>query len=202
MPPWKRLWTWLLPDDGDALVRARAGLVVATCLGLMAATLALILTWLISGDLQLETVGAGLVLALLLAGLIALARGGRVSLATWLLVALLALLTTLDAAAFGLGSPASAGYLVPIVLAACGLGLWAGLGAALLGSAAVWLVAVGASAGWYEPYILFDESHLTFNAPFYTVIFCLVALLAGSWSQHLGAIAQSQPVDHSRAGGP
>jgi hypothetical protein len=55
---------------------------------------------------------------------------------------------------------------------------------------------------WYEPYTLFEESHLTFNAPFYTVIFVLVALIAGSWSRHLGAIVQSRPVNHPRADGP
>jgi hypothetical protein len=182
----KTIWEWLLPATDDPLLRGQAGLVVVTSLGLIILLLLLDLTWLITGDLAGETVLVGLVFSLMLAGLVALARTGRARLATWLLVGLLLAYTTLDASAFGLGSPAAAACFIPILLAACGLGLGAGLGVALYCAALVWLIATAGYAGWYEPWIAFDVSHLTFNAPFLSLFFLLAALLAGFWSRHPG----------------
>jgi hypothetical protein len=179
----------LLPKSADnALARGRAGLVMAACLGLVTAVLALLLVWLISGDLQVETVVGGLVFILLLAGISALARGGRGRLAAWVLIILLVLLVTVDAASYGLGSPAAAAYFVPVVLAACSVGLVAGIGVALFCSLATWVIAWGTLAGWYQPFIPAEPSHLTFNAPLYTVLLLLVALIVGSWSRYLGDV--------------
>ncbi len=179
------MWARLLPSTDDALHRSRVGLVIATCLGLATAILLLILVWLISGDLQWETVVAGGVFCLILAGIAVLARQGHGTVAVWLLAGLLAVLITLDAGSYGLGSPAAAGFVIPIVLAACGAGLWAGIGMACYAAAAVWIIAVAGQAGWYVPYGPFDISHLTFNAPAYTVIFLLVALIVGLWKRNL-----------------
>jgi hypothetical protein len=175
----------MLPDTGDVLTRARAALVIATCLGLAISILALILTWLISRDLQVETAIAGTILIGLLAGIAALACSGRVTAATWILILLLTLLITLTTAPYGLGSPTSVAYAIPAVLAACGLGLWAGLGIATLGSAIIWLVAWATTSGLYEPWSAVDISHLTFNAPAMTVILMLVTLIAGVYTRYL-----------------
>jgi len=72
--------TRLLPDVDDPLVLGRAGLVIVTCSGLVAMLLTLILIWLASGDLQGVTVVAGLFFSLLMAGIVGLARTGRVGL--------------------------------------------------------------------------------------------------------------------------
>jgi len=180
----KPILDWLIPKTEDTLVRGRAGLIVASCLGLAGALLALLLVWWISGDLQMVIVVGSLAFFLLLVGIAALARNARVVLAARLLVALLVLLITVDAAGFGLGSPAAASYFVPVVLAACSLGFSAGMGVALFGSVAVWLIAWGASAGWYRPLIPFEPFHLTFNAPLFTVLLLLVALIVGLWSRY------------------
>ncbi len=185
------VWEWLLPDTEDVLVRGRAGLVIATGLGLTVAVVALILTWLASGDLQGETVVAGAIFVAVLAGLGTLARAGRATLAAWLLVILLTLLIAADVAAYGVASTASAGFMVPIVLAACGLGFWPGLGVAGGSSAMAWLLAGAENAGWYEPFLPPDISHLTFDAPALTVLFLLVALIVGLWTRHLLGIAAS-----------
>lgn len=190
----KDTWNKLLPDTSDPLLRGGAGLVIVTCAGVILAILALILTWLISGDLQAETVLAGLVLGLILAGIAALARSGRVWLACWTLVVLLWSLVTVDAGSFGLASPAAAGYFIPVTLAACGLGLRAAIGVAGASSGAVWSIAVATSAGWYEPLGPVESSHLTFNAPFLTVLLLLVALLVGAWNRYLQAVLQSRAV--------
>jgi hypothetical protein len=183
----KTLWAWFLPDTDDVLVRGRAGLVIATCLGLVAAVVAVVLFWLFTGDLWIGTAVLGLVFSLILAGIAALARSGRVRLAAWLLVALLVVIITLDVSGFGLGSPACAGYFVPTVLAACGLGLGAGLGVAFFSSATLWAVAWGASTGTIVPVIPFEISHLTFNAPAYTVLLLLVALITGFWTHQVSS---------------
>ena len=182
--------TRLLPNTDDTLVRSRVGLVIVTCSGLVVMLLALILTWLVSGDLQGETVVAGFILSLLMVGIVSLARTGRVGLATWLLVILLMVLITADVAAFGLGSPAAAAYFVPVVLAACGLGFLPGIGVALFGSVSVWIIAWLASVGWYEPLAGFEISHLTFNAPLFTALLLLVALIVGSWVRYVHGYLQ------------
>lgn len=180
---------WLLPKNPDnALARGRAGLVMAACLGLAIAVLALLLVWLISGDLQVETVVGSLVFILTLAGISALARGRRAGLAAWALIILLVLLITVDAASYGLGSPAAAAYFVPVVLAACSVGLVAGIGVALFCSVATWVIAWGTLSGWYQPFIPPEPSHLTFNAPLFTVLLLLVALIIGSWSRYIGDV--------------
>ena len=177
-------WHFLMPPTADRLEYGRAGLLLATCLSLLAAMAILILTWLLSGDLEGATVGAALVMAAILAGLIWLARGGRAELAIWLLVGLLFLLVTADTIGYGLGSPAAAAYLISITLAACGLGLVAGLGVAGVAAAVVWGTAVAAQAGWYTPEIPFDLWHLTFSAPLFMVLFGVVALVVGLWTRY------------------
>lgn len=171
--------------DEGILEKGAARLVVATCLGLAAAVVFLVVAWLVSGDLMIETVVAGLVLIVVLGGLALLARRGRARLANWLLLGLLLVLISLDAGAYGLGSPAAAAYVLPVLLAACVVGLWAGLLVAALGAAGVWLMAIAAGAGWYEPYVAYEVSHLTFTAPFLTVLLVLAALIVGWWNRYL-----------------
>lgn len=182
MRGWRSIWEWLLPRSADRTVRSRAGLVVGTCLGVVAACVAILLGWAVTATLEdWETVVAAVVLAGLLAGIVFLARAGRVTLAAWLLTGLLTLLIALDIAAYGLGSPSAAAFCIPIVLAACALGLWAGLGVALLASLGVWLIAAAGVAGWYTPLTPPDISHLSFEAPIMTVIFLAVGGIVGAW---------------------
>ena len=189
----KSAWEWLLPRTDDRQVRIRAGLVIGACLGVVAACVLIIVGWAVTGTLEdWETIVAAVVLAGLLAGIVFLARAGRVRLAAWLLVGLLALLIAADIAEYGLGSPTAAAFCIPIVLAACALGLWAGLGVAAFASLAVWLVAAAGMAGWYTPLTLADISHLSFEAPVMTVIFLAVAGLVGGW------IRATWPAEHQR----
>ncbi|MBU0491011.1 MAG: hypothetical protein KKA73_15900 [Chloroflexi bacterium] len=188
-PLWNRLLPAVTatPAASDVLARGRAGLVIATCLGLVGAIAALLLAWVITGDLEGVTVAASVVVVALLAGLGALARRpGRSALAVWLLASLLVVLVALSTAPYGVASSGSAAHLLPIVLAACGLGLEAGLAVAGVSVTLVWLVAVAEVAGWYEPLLPIDISHLTFDAPTLTVVFLLAALIAGAWSRYLG----------------
>ncbi len=180
MPGLRAAWNWLLPRTEEPLLRARAGLVIGTCLGIVAACVLIIVGWAVTGTLEdWETIVAAVVLAGLLAGIVFLARVGRARLAAWLLVGLLTLLIAADIADYGLGSPTAAAFCIPIVLAACALGLWAGLGVAAFSSLVVWLVAAAGVLGWYTPAIPPDISHLSFEAPAMTIIFMAVAGIVG-----------------------
>ncbi len=171
----------------DRLEDGRKKLLVWTGSSLIAAAWFLILVWLISGDLEWETAVAGVFFTLILGGIILLAVNGRSRAAAWILVALLILLIILDTSSFGLATPAASAFVLPIVLAACVLGLWPGIGIAVIATTAVWLIAWATTAGWYEPYGMVEISHLTFNAPFYTVLFVLTAVIVGGWSRYLVA---------------
>ncbi len=165
-------------DLKTALKRDRARLVEKSCWSFGLACLGLVLVWLTTGDLQWETVVAAAVLGLILAGIAFLARRGHSQAAAWILVGLLMLLVSADAWGYSLGEPGAAAYVIPIVLAGLALGWKAGLSMAGLASGIVWLLA------WMEingqlPGITGQLSHLTFNAPFYTVIFFIVAIMAG-----------------------
>lgn len=174
----------IFPSFSDPVLTGRARLIAVTSLGLMLAAWALVLTWLISGDLEGITVVAALIFSGVMAGLIALARSGRVRAAAWLLVGLLCVLILADTADYGLGSPAVVSFIIPIVLAACTLGFAASIGVAIFGSSVLWLIAIALSSGWYQSSGPFQIDHLTFNAPVLTVIFLLVASIIGWWSRY------------------
>lgn len=121
-----------------------------------------------------------------------LARNGRSRLALGLISGLLFLLITGNVASFGLGSPAAAAYFIPIALAACGIGLWIGLGMAFAGGAAVWLIVVAAATGQYTPEMPYEEWHLTFIAPLFTVLFFIVTLIVSYWVNYMSNVIKAQ----------
>ncbi len=177
MPRW-------LPATTDPLIAGRARLILATCVGLVLAAWALVLVWLISGDLEAETVVVMIVFSVMLLGIAAVSRSGRVTLAAWLLVVMLGLVTVFDAAYYGIGAPDIVFFVLPIILAACTIGLAAGMISAVVGAMAVWGTAIGAMQGWLAVAIPFQMDHLTFNAPVISIIFLLVALIVGWWSRY------------------
>lgn len=169
----------------DWYEKGRTKLLLWTCAGLIVSAWALVLVWLISGDLAWETAVASAVFTLILVGIGLLAWNGRSWAATWILVALLMVLIATDSSSFGLSAPGSAAFVIPVVLAACGLGFWSGIGTAVVATTVVWLTAWGSTAGMYEPYGRVEISHLTFNAPFYSVVFVVTAVIVGGWTRYL-----------------
>ncbi|MBN2084255.1 MAG: hypothetical protein JW748_03455 [Anaerolineales bacterium] len=159
--------------------RRIAMLVILTCAAIVLGALALILAWIASGDLELETVAAAGILFLILAGLglLSLRGGGRAALV--ILAVLLFLLTAADLTEYGLHTSMASAFLIPILLIACGLGMRAGIGAALVCAAYGWLLAAAENAGWIAVPYPVDISHLTFDAPALTVIYLLCAVIAG-----------------------
>jgi hypothetical protein len=178
----------LLPTTNDPLPAGRAKLILATCAGLILAIWGLVLVWLISGDLQIETVVIMIVFSIMLLGIVVVSRSDRTPLAAWLLIALLGFVTIYDTTYYGLGSPDIVSFVLPIILAACLIGLTAGMITAVIGAIATWGIAVGAMQGWLNVAIPFQMDHLTFNAPMISIIFLLVALIVGWWSRYTSAL--------------
>jgi hypothetical protein len=166
-----------LPQEPDA--RRIAMLVIVTCAAITAGAALLILAWLVSGDLEGETVAAAAVLFLLLAGIVLLALRGGERAALIVLSALVFLLTAADLHAYGLHTSMASAFLIPVLLLACGLGVRAGIAAALMCSAYGWILAAGETGGWIPVSYAAEISHLTFDAPALTVIYLLCAFVAG-----------------------
>jgi len=177
MPRW-------LPVTTDPLLAGRAKLILATCSGLVLGAWGLALTWLISGDLQIETVVVMVVFSIMLLGITVVSRSGRTTLAAWLLIVLLGLATVYDATYYGLGAPDIVFFVLPIILAACLIGLSAGMITAIIGTIVTWGIAVGALQGWLEVAIPFRMDHLTFYAPVISIVFLLAAVIVGWWSRY------------------
>jgi hypothetical protein len=135
-PGQRSVWEWILPDDLAVGVRGHAGILVASCLGLIGSAGAYLLTMLALGHWYLQMAGWVVGLILLLAGIGALARRGKATLANWLLLILLLLAISLVIVADGSEWwLCSATFFVPVALAVCGIGARAGLGVAVYGSA-------------------------------------------------------------------
>ena len=179
-----KFFDYFIPPSAAPLAQARAKVVVATCFALGAAILALLLYWIVFNWLeQIETVFIGLALILILAGIVALVKSGRVPAAAWALTIFILLLNLLNMLDYGIGTTSSAGLIIAIVLAAFTLGPWFGLGTAALGSLAAFGVALAGSAGLIQTEIPFVESNLSFDAVTLSLIYLLVGLLCAVWSK-------------------
>ena len=179
-----KFFEYFIPASATPLTQARAKVLVATCFALGGAILALLLYWIVFSWLEeIETVIIGLVLVLILAGIAALVKSGRVRAAAWTLTIFLTLLILVDLAEYGIGTVSSAGLLIPIALAAFTLGPWLGMGTAVLNSAGVFAIALAGAAGQLQTEIPFQESNLSFDAMALTLVFLLVGMLCAVWSK-------------------
>jgi hypothetical protein len=157
--------------------------IVVTAICIAAAVFALLSYWIITLSLESwGTVAAGVVLCGLLVGIAFLAWRGKVRMAAWALTALLWLATLAVSASYGLGTPSIAGFILPILLSVLALGPQAGMGVTLATVIAVWCLGLAAALGWFQPSIPYQASDLTFNAPFYTLLFTLVTVMAGNYT--------------------
>lgn len=172
----------LIPSSSSPNERAKANVVVVTALAIGAATLALVLFWVVTFTLEdIETVILTIVLILLMAGVIALVKRGRVRLGAWILVILMIFLNLSNMTWYGVSTTSSAGYLIPILLALFGIGSGAGLGVTIFGCASVFAISLLASMGQIQTEIPFVESHLTFDAPALTLIYLVVYFISNVW---------------------
>jgi len=130
---------------------------------------------------DIETILILIVLLLVLAGIVALVKRGYIKLGAWLLTGLMLLLNLSDMTWYGIGSVASAGFIIPILLAVFSISPKAGMGVTILGCISVFLVAYLASIGQLQTEIPYQESNLSFDAPTLSLIYLITGILAGNW---------------------
>jgi hypothetical protein len=182
----KKFFDYFMPPATDRVERARAALVLVTCGIIIFGMLLMIVFWVATGSLEeVETVRDAGILSLVLVGIAFLVRVGKIRLAAWSLVVILGGVTLLISVMYGVATLSSSGIVLSIILAAAGIGLWAGLMVAALGSAGMWAIAYAASIGAIQPWIEYEVSNLTFDAPFLTVLFLMVALMVGVYARRL-----------------
>jgi lysylphosphatidylglycerol synthetase-like protein (DUF2156 family) len=172
----------LLPESASPYERVQAKTVSATSIVIGAAMLALVLYWIFTGTLEdIETIFVTAGLFLLLAGIAGLVKHGHVKLGAWLLTSLMLLLNISDMAWYGIGTVASAGFIIPILLAVFSISPKAGMSTSILGCISVFLISYLASIGQLRTEIPYQASNLSFDAPALSLIFLIVGSLAGNW---------------------
>jgi hypothetical protein len=178
------LINFLLPESASVLERAQAKIVSLTSIVIGAAMVALVLYWALTRTLEdIETVFITAGLLLILAGIVALVKRGYIKTGAWLLIGLMLLLNLSDMAWYGIGSAASAGYIIPILLAVFSINPKAGIGVTILGCVSVFAIAYLASIGQLQTEIPYQESNLSFDAPTLSLIYLVTGILAGGWIQ-------------------
>ncbi|PKN91391.1 MAG: hypothetical protein CVU44_19960 [Chloroflexi bacterium HGW-Chloroflexi-6] len=178
------LVAWLTLKANSPVERIRALLVMLFALGIFLALFALILYWVLTGELEsLSTVFAGLVFGLILFSIARLAQVGKIDLSAWLLGLLLSVIIFLDVAEYGFTSSIAASvYALPVVFSALALGLVPALLFAFLGAVVMWVLAFAMSQGWLAN-SFYHESFLSFHAPALTLYYFLLALMVGGWNR-------------------
>jgi len=172
----------LLPESASAFERAQAKIVSNTSIAIGAAMLALVLYWILTGTFEdIETIFVMTGLLLLLAGIVALVKRGNIQLGAWLLTGLMLLLNISDMAWYGIGTVASAGFIIPILLAVFSIGSKAGMSISILGCITAFLISYLASIGHLQTEIPYQVSNLSFDAPTLSLIYLIAGILAGNW---------------------
>ena len=172
----------LLPESASTFERAQAKIISIMSIVIGSAMLALVLYWLLTNTLEdIETIFILIVLLLVLAGIVALVKRGYIKLGAWLLTGLMLLLNLSDMTWYGVGTVASAGFIIPILLAVFSISPKAGMSVTILGCISVFLVAYLASIGQLQTEIPYQESNLSFDAPTLSLIYLITGVLAGNW---------------------
>jgi hypothetical protein len=178
MKSWLDLFNLFMPITGDNLIRGQLLVVTVACAGLTLVIVALMVMWKISRDLQVSTVIYSLGLIAVLWVLWYLAYAGHVILSISVIVVMLVIILAGDVFRYRTEPLATSGFMLPITIAASGLGLIAGLTTAAFCTAIVWLFAYGERHGWFREQHERRRSYLTYNGPVLTVFYFFVGLIS------------------------
>lgn len=174
-----------LPSSENFVTQGQAILIIMLCLVLIAATLFLLLSWIVSRDLQSNTVGVALFYVMFLSWIASLPRTGNVLLAGGLLIGLLLSTLIFITIHYGVSSPSVTAFLLPIVISTVVLNTAVGFAVTLCCILFIWLAAFVEHQGWRKPMLPVSRDNLTFKAPMFTVIFTAVFILIGGWTDYL-----------------
>ncbi|MEM7333460.1 MAG: hypothetical protein AAF490_15330 [Chloroflexota bacterium] len=175
----------LMPSDVSLVIQSQAALIILLSFLFIGATLFLLFSWLISQDLQRETVVMSLVYIAFLGGVILLPQAGLTTLAGGLLITVLLATMIFMTVHYGVSSPSVTAFLIPIVLATIVVNTAVGLSVTLISIAVLWSLAFIELKGWWTPLLPVRRDNLTFKAPFFTVIFAVVFVTISGWTSFL-----------------
>lgn len=176
--------SWL-PPDPSIVVQGQAGLIILVCLLLIVATGLLLLSWLISRDLQNNTIIISILYVGILSWIASLPRTNNAFGAGVLLIVLLLGTLIFITFHYGVGSPSVAAFLLPIVVATIVVNSTAGFAVTVGSVLFIWAMALFELLGWRTPLLPVERDNLTFKAPLFTVLFVIVFILIGGWSEYL-----------------
>jgi len=172
----------LLPVSVSEFQQAQARIIINTSIAISAAMLALVLYWVVTGTLEdIETIFIVFGLLLVFVGIIALVKYGHLLSGAWILIGVMLLLNLVDMTWYGISSIASAGYVIPILIAAFSISPKAGMSISILGCVSVFSISYFASIGQLHTEIPYQESTLSFDAPTLSLIYLIASVLAGNW---------------------
>ena len=172
----------LLPVSVSEFQQAQARIIINTSIAISAAMLALVLYWVVTGTLEdIETIFIVFGLLLVFVGIIALVKYGHLLSGAWILIGVMLLLNLVDMTWYGISSVASAGYVIPILIAAFSISPKAGMSVSILGCVSVFSISYFASIGQLHTEIPYQESTLSFDAPTLSLIYLIASVLAGNW---------------------
>jgi hypothetical protein len=172
----------LLPVSVSEFQQAQARIIINTSIAISAAMLALVLYWVVTGTLEdIETIFIVFGLLLVFVGIIALVKYGHLLSGAWILIGVMLLLNLVDMTWYGISSVASAGYVIPILIAAFSISPKAGMSVSILGCVSVFAISYLASIGQLHTEIPYQESTLSFDAPTLSLIYLIASVLAGNW---------------------
>ncbi len=174
-----------LPAGESAVVQGQATLVILLCLFLICANLFLLVNWIISRDLQRNTVVISIGFIGFLCWIISLPQSGNTGLAGLLLSVLLLFTMIFQTIHYGVSSPSVTAFLVPIVLATIVLNTAIGFWVTVISVLVIWGSAVIELKGWWTPILPVRQDNLTFKAPMFTVIFTAVFFMISGWTSFL-----------------
>lgn len=156
--------------------------VIITSLSISGAMLLLVLYWLITKSFEtVKTIFAMFGIMLGLALCIWLALNFQVRTAAWILIVFMVLLNLGNLLWYGIATPSAAAYIIPILLAMFCINQTAGYLITGLGCLIVFGIPYLQSKEKIKTFIPYQVSHLTFDAPVLSLVFCLATVLISSW---------------------
>lgn len=169
----------LLPNFYSHSEQARATTAIVAALVSGLSVLIFVMYWVVTRSLESKkTIALAAGAILLLAGSAVLVIHGQLNTGIWILVAIISLMNFANFALYGIGTSASSGYVVLILLAMFCLGSGVGYAVALLGCAAVFATPVLQAKQWIRTIRTYEASNITFDAPSLTFVYLLAAVIS------------------------
>lgn len=176
--------SWL-PASENILFQGQAMIIIMLCMVLIFATGFLLLSWIISRDLQTNTIVVSIFYIACLVWIAYLPSVGNVFLAGSLLIGLLLITLMFTTIHYGVSSPSVSAFLLPIIVSILILNTTIGFFVTLSTILFIWLTAFAELRGWRTPLLPVNRDNLTFKAPLFTVIFTAVFIMLSGWNNYL-----------------